>query len=230
MKPETLSRVMEATWPAARVWTVGPFTFRDGAGGGKRVSAASSDGNWTMADLAALADMAEPLVLIRPADAELDAALAERGWRVVDPVVVYAAPVDDLRAELPPLAAFPHWPPLAIACSLWEEGGVGRARLAVMERAAGPKAAILARDGDRPAGVAFVACEGTEAMLHALEVRPDCRRRGVGTALLQSAAVWAADTGAARMSLAVTERNSAARALYARLGMQVVGQYHYRVK
>jgi ribosomal protein S18 acetylase RimI-like enzyme len=230
MTPETLSEVMEATWPPERAWRTGPFIFRDGAGGGKRVSAASCDGDWAEADLPTLDEMIEPLVLIRPADATLDATLADRGWQIVDPVVVYAAPVVDLLADLPPLAAFPHWPPLAIACSLWEDGGIGPRRLAVMDRAAGPKAAILARDGDRPAGVAFVACHGAEAMLHALEVRPAHRRRSIGTTLLHAAAAWAADAGADRLSLAVTERNTAARALYARLGMQVVGQYHYRMK
>lgn len=230
MTPETLSEVMEATWPPARAWRAGPFTFRDGAGGGKRVSAASCDGDWADADLSALDEMTEPLVLIRPADATLDATLADQGWQIVDPVVVFAAPVVDLLADLPPLAAFPHWPPLAIACSLWEDGGIGPRRFAVMDRAAGPKAAILARDGDRPAGVAFVACHGAEAMLHALEVRLPHRRRGVGTTLLHAAAAWAAGAGAERLSLAVTERNGAARALYARVGMKVVGQYHYRMK
>jgi GNAT superfamily N-acetyltransferase len=230
MTPEALAGAMEATWPPARSWRAGPFTFRDGAGGGKRVSAASQDADWTDADLALLDAMAEPLVLIRPADAPLDAALARRGWRIVDPVVVYAAALARLHVDLPPLAAFPHWPPLAIARSLWDEGGIGPARIEVMGRVAGPKAAILARDGDRAAGVAFVAVHGTEAMLHALEVRPSHRRRGIGTALIHAGAAFAAEAGADRLSLAVTERNSAARALYARLGMQVVGQYHYRTR
>ena len=230
MTPETLAEVMESTWPPLRSWRAGPFVFRDGAGGGKRVSAASCDEDWAEHDLAALHGMAEPLVLIRPVDASLDAALAWRGWWIVDPVVVYAAPVVELMADLPPLSAFPHWPPLAIARSIWDAGGIGPSRLNVMERAAGPKAAILARDGDRPAGGAVVACHGADAMLHALEVRPPLRRRGTGETLLRAAAVWAAGQGADRLSLAVTQRNSAARALYARLGMQVVGQYHYRMK
>lgn len=230
MRPDALDAAMEATWPAARTWRSGALTFRDGAGGGKRVSAASCTGDWGEADLAALAAMPEPLVMIRPADAALDAALARAGWRVVDPVLIYAAGVAELRADLPPLAAFPHWPPLAIAASIWDEGGIGPQRIAVMERVSGARAVILARDGDRPAGVAFVACHGTDAMLHALEVRPSSRRRGLGTTLLHAAAAWAEGEGADRLSLAVTERNSAARALYARLGMQVVGQYHYRMK
>ncbi len=230
MTPEALSQVMETTWPPARVWRESAFTFRDGAGGGKRVSAASCEGDWTAADLARLEACAQPLVLIRPADAELDAALEARGWRVVDPVVAYAAPVAALGAELQPLAAFAHWPPLAIAATIWAEGGIGPARLAVMERVQGPKTALLARHEDRPSGVAFIACHGAEAMLHALEVRPLQRRKGVGETLLRAAANWAATQGCERLSLVVTERNVAARALYARIGMQVVGQYHYRMK
>jgi ribosomal protein S18 acetylase RimI-like enzyme len=229
MKPNRLAEVMEATWPPLKHWTVGPFSLRDGDGGGKRVSAASCDGSFTDAELdAATAAMTEPLMLIRDGEGTLDAALEARGWRLVDPVVAYAAPAMALASDLPPLSAFPHWPPLEIARSIWAEAGIGPARIAVMDRVAGPKVAILARSGDRPAGVAFVACHGTEAMLHALEVRHAHRRQGVGRTLLHAAANWAVAQGVTRLSLVVTRQNDAARALYARLGMEIVGQYHYR--
>lgn len=231
MTPDLLAKVMEATWPPARVWAQGPFLLRDGAGGGKRVSAASCEGPWTGADLDAVeAEMAEPLFLIRDGDQLLDDELDRRGCRVIDPVVAYAAPVAALIAELPSLAAFAHWPPLAVTRAIWEEGGIGPARVQVMDRAQGGKTALLARQEDRPAGAAFVALHGTEAMLHGLEVREAQRRRGVGEVLLHAAANWAANQGATRLSLVVTVQNAAARALYARLGMQVVGQYHYRMK
>ncbi len=231
LSPETLADVMEATWPPSRRSQLGPFTLRDGAGGGKRVSAASCAGPFSEADLAqAEAAMAEPLMLIHPGNEALDATLAARGWRVVDPVAAYAAPVAALTADLPPLAAFPHWPPLEVARTIWAEGGIGPERMDVMDRVTGPKAALLARKGDRPAGVAFIACHGTEAMLHALEVRPELRRQGVGQRLLHAAANWAVAEGALRLSLVVTRQNAAACALYARLGMSVVGQYHYRLK
>jgi ribosomal protein S18 acetylase RimI-like enzyme len=230
MTPEALAKLMRATWPPAHEWVKGSVTFRDGAGGGKRVSAATIDGPFTEADLAALFEMPEPLVLIQPKDQSVDSVLKAYGWDKVDPVVAYAAPVAALAAELPALAAFPHWPPLAVAASIWEEGGIGPARLAVMNRVGVAKTALLARHGDRPAGVAFAAVAGTEAMVHALEVRPAFRRLGVGVTLMRAAANWAADQGAERLTVVVTERNDAARALYARLGMQVVGQYHYRVK
>lgn len=231
LTPALLAEVMEATWPPASKHRLGTFTLRDGAGGGKRVSAASVEGAFTQAELdAAEAAMAEPLMLIRDGDGELDAELDRRGWRVVDPVVAYAAPVGALTADLPPLTAFAHWPPLEIARSVWAEGGIGPARVAVMDRVEGPKAVLLGRIDDRSAGVAFVACHGPEAMVHALEVRESQRRQGLGRNLLHAAANWAASQGASRLSLVVTRQNAAARALYARLGMSVVGQYHYRMK
>lgn len=220
---------MEATWPPAATRRAGPFVLREGAGGGQRVSATTAEGAWDIAALlAAEAAMARPLFLIRPGDEALDAALEARGYRIVDPVLAYAAPVAALTGPLPHLAAVPHWPPLEMARALWDEGGIGPARVAVMARVAGPKAALLARSDDRPAGAAFVACAASEALIHAVEVRPGLRRRGVGGHLLRAAANWAAEQGANRLSLAVTERNHAARGLYERLGMAVVTKYHYR--
>lgn len=235
LSPALLARVVEATWPPAGRRACGPFVLRDGAGGGQRVSAASVEGPFTEADLsAAIAAMAQPLFVVwpgrGPAEADLDMALAARGFARHDPVVAYAAPVSRLAGEVPHLTAFPHWPPLEAARAIWGEGGIGPARLAVMDRVTGPKAAVLGRIADRAAGAAFVACDGPEAMVHALEVRPAARRAGLGGHLLRAAANWAAEQGATRLSLVVTERNLAARTLYARAGMDLVGQYHYRLR
>ena len=55
-----LDLVIEATWPAASHRTVGPFTLRDGQGGGQRASSATADGPVTRADIdAAARTMAE---------------------------------------------------------------------------------------------------------------------------------------------------------------------------
>ena len=173
--------------------------------------------------------MAAPLFMIRPQDSALDAALQARGYAVVDPVVIYAAPTDGF-APPPFFATFPHWPPLQIALGLWAEAGIGPARLAIMHRAQGPKAVILARTADRAAGVAFVALHRNMAMLHALEVPEPFRRQGTARNILQAAGVWARGQGADTVALAVTQANAGARALYASQGMRVVGQYHYRQK
>jgi GNAT superfamily N-acetyltransferase len=225
----------EATWPAQRSFAVGGFTLREGGGGGRRVSSATCDGDWTEDQLdqaeAAMTGLGQPLqFMIRPGDEGLDASLAERGYRVADPSVIYAAPIAALAPAPDPMTAFPHWPPLAITQTLWAEAGIGPARLAVMHRAPAPRAALLGRSGDRPAGVAFVALLDGTAMLHALAVPEPMRRAGVGGNILRRAAVWAGENGAITLGLAVTAANEPARALYASLGMKAVGQYHYRVK
>jgi len=229
MTPDALIAAIEATWPPARSWPLGPFTLRDGAGGGQRVAAASVTGAFTGPQLeAAIAAMSEPLFVLYPGDEALDAALQARRYQRHDPVVAYGAPVALLTGELPFLTAFPHWPPLEVARTVWAEGGIGPARLAVMDRAVGPKSAILARAGDRPAGACYVACDGPLAMVHAIEVRSAYRRQGAARHLLRAAANWAAEQGATSLALFVTEKNIAARALYASAGMTEVGRYHYR--
>lgn len=233
-----IAALTEATWPPVARQRLGAWTIRDGQGGGQRVSAATRAGD---ADLAvdeipaaeaAMAALGQaPLFQVWPDQPRLDAALAARGYRRHDPVIAYAAPVANLAdADLPPLAAFPHWPPLGIATALWDEAGIGPARRAVMARVTGPKTVILGRTGDRAAGVAFVAVAGDAAMLHALEVSPALRRQGTAHNILRAAAKWAQQNGAETLALLVTEANAAARHLYALAKMQPVGQYHYRVK
>lgn len=234
MTPADLYAVVEATWPPAAQSQVGAWTIRDGQGGGKRVSAATAAGDWSAADLpqaeqAMRALGQAPLFMIRQGEDRLDAALADRGYRVVDPVAGYHAPCAALVADMPRLAAIPHWPPLQLVRDLWAAEGIGPARQAVMDRVQGPKTAVLGRLDDRAAGVAFVAVHGDTAMLHALEVMPAFRRRGCAAAILRQAAIWAQDHGAGGLSLVVTLGNTGARALYSSLGMQVVGHYHYRM-
>jgi GNAT superfamily N-acetyltransferase len=126
------------------------------------------------------------------------------------------------------MTSFVHWPPLQIAVQLWAEAGIGPARLAVMDRAIGPKTALLARQGDRAVGVAYVALHGQVAMVHALEVSPPHRRQGSAQNLLAAAAHWSKAQGADTLGLAVTQSNQPARTLYERLGMVALGGYHYR--
>lgn len=234
MTDPAIAAALEATWPPAATRRLGPWLLREGEGGGKRVSATTLEGAFDPAAVAdAEAEMgsagARPLFQLGPDDGALDAALALRGYAVVDPVVIYAASLVDTSQPPPPaMTTFPHWPPLGIAVDLWEEGGIGPARLAVMQRVKGSKAAILARNSDRAAGVAFVAIHGRFAMLHALEVTPQLRRKGVARHLMQAAAQWASQMGATDLGLAVTAANAPARALYASFGLQGVGQYHYR--
>ncbi len=229
-----LLAALEATWPAAGVSEVAGVRLLDGAGGGKRVSAARATGPVTpavidKAEAAMRARSDRPLFMIRPGDEALDAALDARGYAVVDPTVLMAAPVAALAAPPAPITLFPVWPPLQIMRDIWTENGIDAARQAVMERAPAPKTALIARVADRAAGVAFVGGNAGIAMLHAVEVLPGLRRKGAARNILTGAAWWAEGQGMEWLALAVTRANAGARVLYEGAGMSEVCGYHYRM-
>ncbi len=218
---------IDATWPAAETWVDGAFRLRRGKGGGGRVSAASAEGPFTLADIdraaTAMREMGQKsLFLIRNGEPALDQMLDEAGYQVKDPVILYAAPCAAVGGQTDGQA---HWPPSAAAEAVWACGGIGKGRLGVMARVAGPHAAI-----ELPGGVVFCGVDGDVAMFHALEVLTEMRRQGIGRALVVAAARWAEAQGAAVLSLVVTEANQTARALYASLGFAAVGRYHYRIE
>ena len=218
MTPAALYALIEATWPPAGQTRVGPYVIREGQGGGSRVSAATAAAVDGLAEGLPAAEAAmralgqTPLFMIRHGDEALDALLDRAGYVIKDPVIGYSAPVSQLTQTLPPpVTTFEVWPPLAVQAEIWAEGGIGPDRLAVMNRAKGPKTTILGRLEDSPAGTVYLACGPDGAMLRA------CAR-------------WAARQGAEELALVVTTANTAARGLYASLGMSAVGEYHYRIK
>ena len=229
-----LMTALEATWPPAEIAEAGGFHLRRGAGGGKRVSAASSPGAWDQAGIDAAIDAmrawGQPaLFQLTGSGGALDQALQDRGFRVVDPTVFYVAPAAELTGDGPvPVAHAPGFIPVLME-EIWDRGGIGPARLAVMERAARPSVRLLGRAGDRPSGVAFVSVDRDIAMIHAIEVRPAQRRKGVARQLIHAGARFALAHDAHWLALAVTEANGPARTLYEALGMRMAGRYHYRI-
>ncbi len=231
-----LLRAMDITWAPAEIRRVGPWALRRGLDGGKRVSAATSDSPVSEAEIdQAEAEMAKmgqvaTFMLRKSADA-LDRQLAARGYSVVDPVLLFAAPLETIAAiKAAPLDAIPSDTPLAMMEELWLETGFGPERIDVMRRTKGPKAHMFSRFRDAPAGCAFVALDGEVAMLHALTVRPEYRHQGVARRILGRAAVWAQQNGAKDLALATTSENLPARKLFSGIGMQIVGKYHYRMR
>ncbi len=234
--PDALLEAIEATWPPAERFKDGAFIIRNGAGGGKRVSAATQDaGAVDPSDIdAAIVAMhalgQDPLFQIRPGEDVLDLALEERGFTIIDPVTTYIAEPKALAdPTLHRLAAIPCSKPLAIQEEIWETGGIGKARLNVMARASDPKTYLLGRHSDRPVGTAFLSIYRGIAVLHAVEVLPESRRMGVGRSLMIGAANWALRHEANWLALLVTNANTGANALYASLGMSPGGGYHYRI-
>jgi ribosomal protein S18 acetylase RimI-like enzyme len=231
----TLLDLIDATWPAARKAQAGGFTLRLTEGAGSRVAAATLAVPFEAADPeAAIAAMQaagqRALFLVGPGQEALDRALAARGLQIEDETVSYRAPLNDLAAEVPPVTAFAHWAPLQITREIWSETGIGAARQAIMARVEAPKTCILGRIDDRAAGAAFVAIADDTAMLHALSVLPEKRRKGLARAMLHEAVRWALEAGAKRLTLVVRADNTAACALYESLGMVRGPGYHYRAE
>jgi GNAT superfamily N-acetyltransferase len=229
--------VIDGTWPAAHIRSLGPWTLREGRGGGSRVSAATlaapigpvADADITQAQSAMRLMRQEPRFMVREAENALDRQLAARSYLLADPVVIHACPVQQLTdIAIPRITVFTIWEPLAIMAEIWASGGIGPARQAIMQRAKGPKTALLGRQNEKPAGAAFVAIHAGIAMVHAVEILPHQRRAGMGGWFMRAAAFWAAEQGAHTLSVMCTRANTGANALYASLGMDAVGHYHYR--
>lgn len=228
-----LAAAFEATWPAARHARAGGFHIGEGRGAGGRVSSAWVDGDWTAGDIAAAeaihAGWGQPSLFRVDDDATaLAEALLARGYRRDTPTAILEAGLDGLTDRpVPQIMAFTIWPPLAIQREIWAAGEIDPARQAVMARVAGPRAALLGRIEDRAAGAGFVACHQRVAMIHALEILPEWRRRGLASWMVRCAAFWAAEAGADRLALAVGRANEGALALYRRLGFRETGGYAY---
>ncbi len=233
---QDLYAVSAVTWPAAQVSRTGPWTIRSGLGGGSRVSAATAEAPFDVDDLsAAITAMTalrqHALFMVRNGEVALDLMLAAQGYAIKDPVNLYVVPLAALTTERPsPVTSFQVWPPLASQVEIWAAGGIGAARLAVMDRAPMPKTTLLGRVGDRPAGTVYIGVHAGIAMVHALEILPAFRRQGLAGYLTRAAGFWAADNGATHLALIVTQANAAANTLYTSLGMTLVGQYHYRIR
>ena len=226
---------LHATWPPAQTAEVDGWRVRQGVNGGKRVSAASGSGDVATAEAAMRALGQDPLFRLTSDDESLDAKLEARGYDVVDPTLVYAARVNmladipsgersaDSRVESSSGRIKAHE-------AIWEKGGIGPGRWAVMDRVVVPKRFLLARVDERPAGTAFVGANDAIFMVHTVEVLPAFRRRGVARVLIQAAARFAAKNRADLLFLVVLASNVPAIALYEALRMQMAGRYHYRLR
>lgn len=228
-----IARAFETTWPATESADTGALRTGRGLGAGGRVSSTIAiRPGWDSAQIAAAErlhhDWDQP-AMFRVADSNLalQQALSSRGYVRGNPTAILAIDCMKLAGPLPIMMTFAIWPPIGIQRDLWAAGNVPAARQAVMDRVTGPRAALLGRLDDRAAGAAFVAVDGEVAMIHALEVSPAFRRRGLAGWLIRAGADWASGQGARRLGLAVSHANTGARTVYDRLGFREIGSYGY---
>ena len=231
---QTLARAFEATWPAAEYRDLGGFRIGRGLGGGGRISSALALGpDWQEDAIPAVARIQKDWDQIAQFrvwedDTRLTEALARHGYGGLRPTELHVVEISRLTDRVPPpLTAFEIWPPLAIQREIWAEGNISTPRQAAMERVTLPRTALLGRLDDHASGAAFVAVDGDVAMIHAVEVAPKMRRRGMAEWLVRQAAIWGAAQGARRLALAMTASNAPAAGLYGKLGFEKAASYRY---
>jgi arginase family enzyme/GNAT superfamily N-acetyltransferase len=169
-----------------------------------------------------------PMVQLGSAHAELDARLAERGYRIDAPTSVFTAATADIAtgSASAELCSPEEW--RAAFVELDEHADSPMVAERVVARIAAPGFVRVMRDG-RVAGMGLFAADAGWAGVFAMATRPDLRGQGIARAVLATGARWALDQGASRLYLQVEEDNAAARALYARAGFVHSHGYHYRV-
>ncbi|HJQ42738.1 MAG TPA: GNAT family N-acetyltransferase [Jatrophihabitantaceae bacterium] len=159
----------------------------------------------------------------------LDGALAERGWETGGDNHVMVR-----RLE----AAVRHDPRVTIAAhadDAWfaryrEGAGAEPAARALITRHDGPVGFARLVDGDRTVAIGRGVVDDGWLGVAAVEVAPDVRRRGLAQAVMTALSAWGVAHGARRGYLQVSADNTAAVALYRRLGWWVHHDYRFRTE
>ena len=226
---------IDLTWPAEEFLELPEWKLRRSLKGGKRVSAATLIKKSGIPNIKfvenTLADWCQDkLFMIKAGENSLDEALEKRGYCIVDPTNIWSISSEALSIQqIPPVTAFSIFPPLAIQKEIWTANGIDASRIKIMDRVKTPKTTIFGRINAKPAASAFAAVVNKIAMVHALIVDQKYQRQGMGKFVMQKAGAWAHQQGAESVAALCTKHNQSANNFYKILGMQVIGEYHYRL-
>lgn len=167
--------------------------------------------------------------LLSPAAAppDLDAILAERGYRQSPAVLVQTAALPAVRADGLPGEPDRGWIETWAAGSGRTEAQVGTA-LRILERVTVPQAfALLERDGG-PAAVGRGVLDGEWLGIFQMATLPSSRRRGAAREVLARLTAWGRAAGAEHAYLQVSGDNLVAQRVYAAAGFVTAYRYAYR--
>lgn len=164
-----------------------------------------------------------PCVQVWPGEEEVDARLAEAGYRAVEPTLVLDRGLGE-RPEGPGTTEIGAGP-----TAQWSAltSGAGH-QIRGVERILGQ---VDAGYGIAPGGQGrgCVVVDGGSAAICSMVTAPRSRGRGVGRGVLADLLAWAHDKGARRAYLCVVEENAPALGLYEGFGFARVSRYHNRV-
>jgi len=243
-----LEEVAAAGWRAPAQRWLGRWLLRAADGWTGRANSVLPLGDPGLPLDAALAEVARwyaghglpaRMALPVPARELLDAALAQRGWTAYNPTQVRTADVEVMLRRLPArpdLETVIEPEPSAAWLGLYHyrgQAGLPPVAHSVLTGSGRPGFAVLRdRVGGRGGQAVAVARGSVDAGwvgVTAVEVAPDRRRQGLGTAVMRAMLAWAAEHAATSAYLQVAEENTAALALYDALGFARHHGYHYRL-
>ncbi|KAB2383683.1 GNAT family N-acetyltransferase [Actinomadura montaniterrae] len=180
-------------------------------------------------------------VQVAPAEehADLDALLAERGYRRDAATRVCVAPTGTVIIQSHPSASFAvtlterptrHWLDAYVALDGHENSRETADQ--VLSRVPGPAAYLSVEHGVGAVGVGLIVAAPGCGGVFCMATHPGYRRQGIATSILHVGARWAAARGAGDMYLQVMDDHEhyAARQMYDRVGFRVSHTYHYRLK
>ena len=166
--------------------------------------------------------------------AELDAVLAERGYRRESVMSLRTAPV----ARIPAPAAAGTWRvrlddrPTPAWFAAWHavhgHGGDSGSEWDLLDRVKRPSAYACALAGDEVAAVGRAVADTGWVGVFGMATLPEARGRGAARAVLTALAGWAGAHRAGHMYLQVEQDNVPALRLYERMGFGALCAYHYR--
>jgi ribosomal protein S18 acetylase RimI-like enzyme len=231
-----LNDLMRAGWPALEEVDVDGWVARFSAGVTRRANSVlpvttPPDREAALARVESLyAERGLPAVF-QLAGGELDQVLATRGYELTAPTSTQTTRIGDVSpvaevtiTETPDQAWLDLW---------WSVDGRGDAdalAVAVKILTGGPALYATLRDDHGAAAIGRLALVGEWGGVYCMAVRPDVRRRGLGSAVLRGLLAAGRERGCVNVWLHVLAENTGAKELYARFGFTEVSAYHYRTK
>ncbi|WP_428664595.1 GNAT family N-acetyltransferase [Reyranella sp.] len=236
-----LERRAFRAWPALETDTTAGWVRRFSGGYTKRansINALEADIEFNQSLRIALespyrARGLQPIWRLTPlAPPEVDAALADAGYRRIDESLVQRSALEGRFVQDPEVRIDPT-PSAAWLAGFAELSPVAPAHRETMERMLrsikAPVGFARVEDDGEPVAFALGVVDGGHVGLFDVLVAPRARRRGLARRLTESVCAWGQAHGARFAYLQVVATNRAALPLYAALGFETVYSYGYRV-
>jgi N-acetylglutamate synthase len=228
--------LMRAGWPALEEVDVDGWVARFSAGVTHRANsvlpvAAPPDLDDALTRVESLyAERGLPAVF-QLADSGLDQVLAARGYELNSPTSTQTTRIGDVSpAEGVVITEAPDQDWLDLWWSVDGRGDADALAVAVKILTGGPALYATLRDDHGAAAIGRLALVGEWGGIYCMAVRPDVRRRGLGSAVVRGLLAAGRERGCANAWLHVLAKNTGAKELYAGFGFTEVSTYHYRTQ